>query len=158
MHLFVLNITRFYYLLMYKEFPELEFSLSNSVFSDCKMKVARSQILMSYIIIYNCLCLCRERKFTVSLKLASKPSLYHLQQFIQGRQLDLPQETLQLLDVVLREKPSKRYSSTIMLLNISIHICHLSKYMLLQWISVMQWLGGPSFHLSSEILESSVMG
>lgn len=81
--------------------------------------------------LYNCLCLCRERKFTVSLKLASKPSLYHLQQFIQGRQLDLPQETLQLLDVVLRENPSKRYTSTIMLLNIIIHMCQLFKYMLL---------------------------
>nr|AGS47792.1 argonaute 5 [Salvia miltiorrhiza] len=48
----------------------------------------------------------RDRKFKVSIKYASTPDLYHLKQFIQGRQLDLPQETLQLYDVVLREKPS----------------------------------------------------
>lgn len=49
----------------------------------------------------------RERKFKVTIKFASILDLYHLKQFIQGRQLDLPQETLQLFDVVLREKPSK---------------------------------------------------
>lgn len=49
----------------------------------------------------------RERKFKVSIKFASKPDLHHLQQFIQGRQLDCPQETIQFFDVVLREKPSK---------------------------------------------------
>lgn len=50
----------------------------------------------------------RERKFKVSIKFASKPDLHHLQQFIQGRQLDCPQETIQFFDVVLREKSSKR--------------------------------------------------
>ncbi|KAH6826003.1 Argonaute family protein [Perilla frutescens var. hirtella] len=49
----------------------------------------------------------RERKFKVSIKFASKPDLHHLQQFIQGRQLDVPQETIQLFDVVLRARPSK---------------------------------------------------
>ncbi|KAK4490521.1 hypothetical protein RD792_001201 [Penstemon davidsonii] len=51
----------------------------------------------------------REREFKVSIKFASKADLHHLQQFIQGRQLDVPQETLQFLDVVLREKPSNCY-------------------------------------------------
>lgn len=49
----------------------------------------------------------RERKFKVSIKHASKPDLYHLKQFIQGRQPDCPQETIQFFDVVLREKPSQ---------------------------------------------------
>ncbi|GFP93542.1 protein argonaute mel1 [Phtheirospermum japonicum] len=52
----------------------------------------------------------REREFKVSIKLASKADLFHLQQFIQGRQLDAPQETLQFLDVVLRQSPSNNYT------------------------------------------------
>ncbi|CAA0815012.1 Protein argonaute 5 [Striga hermonthica] len=48
----------------------------------------------------------REREFKVSIKFASKADLHHLHQFIQGRQLDVPQETLQFLDVVLRQNPS----------------------------------------------------
>ncbi|KAI3450653.1 hypothetical protein Pfo_007318 [Paulownia fortunei] len=51
----------------------------------------------------------REREFKVSIKFASKADLHHLQQFLQGRQPDVPQETLQFLDVVLREKPSNSY-------------------------------------------------
>ncbi|KAL1557676.1 argonaute 5 [Salvia divinorum] len=50
----------------------------------------------------------RERKFKVTIKFAAIVDLHHLQQFIRGRQLDLPQETLQLYDVVLRENPSNR--------------------------------------------------
>ncbi|KAF3455136.1 hypothetical protein FNV43_RR05584 [Rhamnella rubrinervis] len=49
----------------------------------------------------------REREFTVTLKFASKPDLHHLQQFLRSRQQDAPQETIQLLDVVLRAKPSE---------------------------------------------------
>nr|GME16073.1 protein argonaute 5 [Ipomoea batatas] len=44
----------------------------------------------------------REREFKVSIK----HSLYHLQQFLQRRQLDAPQETIQVLDVVLTTNPS----------------------------------------------------
>ncbi|KZV47182.1 protein argonaute 5 [Dorcoceras hygrometricum] len=51
----------------------------------------------------------REREFKVSIKFASKADLHHLQQFLQGRQRDIPQETLQCLDVVLREDPSNRF-------------------------------------------------
>ncbi|XP_031123112.1 protein argonaute 5-like [Ipomoea triloba] len=51
----------------------------------------------------------REREFKVSIKFATKHSLYHLQQFLQRRQLDAPQETIQVLDVVLRTDPSSLY-------------------------------------------------
>ena len=42
------------------------------------------------------------------IKLASWPDLYHLQQFLRGRQRDIPQETIQVLDVVLRATPPKK--------------------------------------------------
>lgn len=42
----------------------------------------------------------------MSIKFASKPDLHHLQQFLHGRQRDAPQETIQVLDVVFRTKPS----------------------------------------------------
>ncbi|XP_031122970.1 protein argonaute 5-like [Ipomoea triloba] len=51
----------------------------------------------------------REREYKVSIKFATKHSLYHLQQFLQSRQLDAPQETIQVLDVVLRTNPSSLY-------------------------------------------------
>lgn len=51
----------------------------------------------------------RERKFDVAIKFAGKADLHHLQQFIGGMQLDAPQETLQVLDVVLRSAPSTNY-------------------------------------------------
>lgn len=58
------------------------------------------------------LCICRrEREFKVSIKFASKADLHHLSEFLKGRQHDVPQETLQFLDVVLRESPSKRFIS-----------------------------------------------
>ncbi|XP_051113404.1 protein argonaute 5-like [Andrographis paniculata] len=46
------------------------------------------------------------REFKVTIKFASKANLYHLNQFLLGQQLDVPQETLQFLDVVLRDKLS----------------------------------------------------
>ncbi|EXB81597.1 Protein argonaute 5 [Morus notabilis] len=51
-----------------------------------------------------------EREFKVTIKFASKPDLHHLQQFLQRRQADCPQETIQVLDVVLRGKPSELYT------------------------------------------------
>ncbi|XP_051134419.1 protein argonaute MEL1-like isoform X2 [Andrographis paniculata] len=51
----------------------------------------------------------RDRKFKVSIKFAAKADLHHLKEFIRCRQVDLPQETLQCLDVVLREGPSNSY-------------------------------------------------
>nr|GEX94167.1 PAZ domain-containing protein [Tanacetum cinerariifolium] len=49
----------------------------------------------------------REREFKVSIKFAAKKDLHHLRQFLHGRQQDHPQETIQALDVVLRESASK---------------------------------------------------
>ncbi|KAJ9552866.1 hypothetical protein OSB04_016911 [Centaurea solstitialis] len=52
----------------------------------------------------------RERDFKVAIKLASRADLHHLDMFLQGRQADAPQEALQVLDIVLRELPTNRYS------------------------------------------------
>ncbi|XP_038894817.1 protein argonaute 5 [Benincasa hispida] len=52
----------------------------------------------------------KEREFKVSIKFAAKPDLHHLQQFSHGRRRDAPQETIQVLDVVLRTKPSIDYT------------------------------------------------
>ncbi|CAI9774583.1 unnamed protein product [Fraxinus pennsylvanica] len=51
----------------------------------------------------------KDRKYKVSIKFASKADLHHLQQFLQRQQLDSPQETIQALDLVLRERPSNNY-------------------------------------------------
>ncbi|KAL2536180.1 Protein argonaute 5 [Forsythia ovata] len=51
----------------------------------------------------------REREFKVSIKFASTADLFHLKEFLQRRQPDAPQETIQALDVILREKPSINY-------------------------------------------------
>ncbi|KAL5748700.1 hypothetical protein ACOSQ2_025997 [Xanthoceras sorbifolium] len=52
----------------------------------------------------------RERDFRVVIKLAARADLHHLGLFLQGRQADAPQEALQVLDIVLRELPTTRYS------------------------------------------------
>ncbi|MQM08404.1 hypothetical protein Taro_041262 [Colocasia esculenta] len=52
----------------------------------------------------------RERQFRVVIKLAARADLHHLELFLAGRQADAPQEALQVLDIVLRELPTKRYS------------------------------------------------
>ncbi|XP_048424946.1 protein argonaute 5 [Pyrus x bretschneideri] len=52
----------------------------------------------------------RDREFKVTLKLASKPDLYSLQQFLGSQQHELPQDAIQVLDVVLRAKPSENYT------------------------------------------------
>ncbi|XP_058074962.1 protein argonaute MEL1-like [Magnolia sinica] len=52
----------------------------------------------------------REREFKVAIKFAARADLHHLKQFLRARQLDAPQETIQVLDVVLRESPSFNYT------------------------------------------------
>ncbi|XP_050220335.1 protein argonaute 1 [Mercurialis annua] len=52
----------------------------------------------------------REREFRVVIKFAARADLHHLGLFLQGRQADAPQEALQVLDIVLRELPTTRYS------------------------------------------------
>ncbi|KAJ6852286.1 protein argonaute MEL1-like [Iris pallida] len=49
------------------------------------------------------------KEYDVVLKLAGRADLHHLKQFLQGRQHDTPQDTIQVLDVVLRETPSTNY-------------------------------------------------
>ncbi|XP_055830297.1 protein argonaute 5-like [Solanum dulcamara] len=51
----------------------------------------------------------REREFKVSINFAAKVDIHHLKQFLQSRQSDAPQETIQALDVVLRATPSNVY-------------------------------------------------
>ncbi|KQK00677.1 protein argonaute 1A isoform X2 [Brachypodium distachyon] len=52
----------------------------------------------------------REKHFTVVIKFAARADLHHLAMFLAGRQADAPQEALQVLDIVLRELPTARYS------------------------------------------------
>ncbi|CAN6235946.1 unnamed protein product [Urochloa humidicola] len=52
----------------------------------------------------------RERVFRVVIKFAARADLHHLAMFLAGRQADAPQEALQVLDIVLRELPTARYS------------------------------------------------
>ncbi|CAN0926255.1 Protein argonaute MEL1 [Linum grandiflorum] len=47
-----------------------------------------------------------EREFDVAVKLAARVNLNHLQEFLMARRRDAPHETIQALDVVLRESPS----------------------------------------------------
>ncbi|XP_044391171.1 protein argonaute MEL1 isoform X3 [Triticum aestivum] len=50
-----------------------------------------------------------EREYKITIKVAGRTDLYHFQQFMKGRQRDMPQETIQVLDVALRESPSWNY-------------------------------------------------
>nr|CAB3497884.1 unnamed protein product [Digitaria exilis] len=50
-----------------------------------------------------------EREYKITIRIAGRTDMYHLHQFLRGRQRDMPQETIQVLDVVLRESPSWKY-------------------------------------------------
>lgn len=52
----------------------------------------------------------REKEFKVTIKCAGAANLYmhSLKQFLAGRQRELPQDTIQALDIALRECPSSR--------------------------------------------------
>nr|CAB3447460.1 unnamed protein product [Digitaria exilis] len=50
-----------------------------------------------------------EREYKITVPIAGRTDMYHLHQFLRGRQRDMPQETIQVLDVVLRESPSWKY-------------------------------------------------
>ncbi|XP_018492188.1 protein argonaute 1 [Raphanus sativus] len=52
----------------------------------------------------------REREFKVVIKLAARADLHHLGLFLQGKQADAPQEALHVLDIVLRELPTSKYT------------------------------------------------
>lgn len=55
-----------------------------------------------------CLPACSEKEYKVTIKDAAKIDLYSLKQFLAGRQRELPQDTIQTLDVALRQCPSER--------------------------------------------------
>uniref|UniRef100_J3LRM0 Uncharacterized protein n=1 Tax=Oryza brachyantha TaxID=4533 RepID=J3LRM0_ORYBR len=52
-----------------------------------------------------------EKEFKVTIKDAAKLDMYSLKQFLAGRQRELPQDTIQALDIALRECPTARYTS-----------------------------------------------
>lgn len=54
--------------------------------------------------------LCRNGcEFKVAIKFASKAKVHHLKQFLAGRQMDAPQETIKVVNIVLRAAPSEKY-------------------------------------------------
>ncbi|CAA3017934.1 argonaute 1 [Olea europaea subsp. europaea] len=53
----------------------------------------------------------RQREFKVVIKFAARADLHHLGMFLQGRLADVPQETLKVLDIVLRQLPTTRFYS-----------------------------------------------
>ncbi|GJM96200.1 hypothetical protein PR202_ga13016 [Eleusine coracana subsp. coracana] len=52
-----------------------------------------------------------EKEYKVTIKDAAKLDMYSLKQFLAGRQRELPQDTIQALDIALRECPTSRYVS-----------------------------------------------
>ncbi|KAF8733891.1 hypothetical protein HU200_014744 [Digitaria exilis] len=51
------------------------------------------------------------KEYKVAIKDAAKLDMYSLQQFLAGRQREMPQEIIQALDIALREYPASRYTS-----------------------------------------------
>jgi hypothetical protein len=51
-----------------------------------------------------------ETEFEITIQIAGRTDQYHLKQFLCGRQGDVPQETTQLLDVVLKECQPWKYN------------------------------------------------
>ncbi|KAL6894479.1 hypothetical protein ACP4OV_008577 [Aristida adscensionis] len=52
-----------------------------------------------------------EKEYKVAIKDAAKIDMYSLKQFLAGRHRELPQDTIQALDIALRECPTARYVS-----------------------------------------------
>ncbi|CAN6287232.1 unnamed protein product [Urochloa humidicola] len=52
-----------------------------------------------------------EKEYKVVIKDAAKIDMYNLQQFLAGRQREMPQGIIQALDIALRECPTSRYTS-----------------------------------------------
>ncbi|KAF6166948.1 hypothetical protein GIB67_030641 [Kingdonia uniflora] len=53
----------------------------------------------------------RERHFRVAIKLVARSNLHYLREFLAGKQADAPRNTLQVLDIVLREMSNQRHVS-----------------------------------------------
>lgn len=69
----------------------------------------------------------KDRQFKVAIKLASKPDLDTLQQFLRSRHMEAPQDIIQVLDVVLRSSPSEKYISA---LNFIVSLYYYSDFMM----------------------------
>jgi eukaryotic translation initiation factor 2C len=52
---------------------------------------------------------CSEKEYRVTIKDAAKLDMYNLKQFLAGRQRELPQDTIQALDIAMRERPNEKY-------------------------------------------------
>ncbi|XP_074566393.1 protein argonaute 1C-like [Curcuma longa] len=52
----------------------------------------------------------KSKTFRVVIKLVARVDLCHLKMFLSGQKADAPHEALQVLDIVLRELPTTRYS------------------------------------------------
>ncbi|KAG8043018.1 hypothetical protein GUJ93_ZPchr0092g38062 [Zizania palustris] len=52
-----------------------------------------------------------EKEYRVTITEVAKLDMYSLKQFMAGRQRELPQDTIQALDIALRECPNGRYTS-----------------------------------------------
>uniref|UniRef100_A0ACD5X752 Uncharacterized protein n=1 Tax=Avena sativa TaxID=4498 RepID=A0ACD5X752_AVESA len=52
-----------------------------------------------------------EEEYKVTIQHVSNVNLYDLQQFLAGRHMELPQDTIQALDIALRECPTTKYLS-----------------------------------------------
>ena len=44
----------------------------------------------------------------MAIKFAARADLHHLRRFMDGKQADVPQDALQVLDIVLRELSNQR--------------------------------------------------
>lgn len=88
------------------------------LFVDWFIVVAKSTLVDSVLALFGR----RDRKFRVAIKLASRPDLHQLQEFLRRKQRDAPYETIQVLDVVLRDLPSQKYVKNLNIYSIGLNI------------------------------------
>ncbi|KAI7750236.1 hypothetical protein M8C21_014671, partial [Ambrosia artemisiifolia] len=53
----------------------------------------------------------KKREYTVMIKLTSHVNLHHLEMFLAGKVANAPQEAFRIMDIILQQLPTKRYSS-----------------------------------------------
>lgn len=68
----------------------------------------QSSSMQSPLCLYMCVYLitCSEKEYKVAIKDAARIDMYSLKMFLAGRNRDLPQNTIQALDIALREFPT----------------------------------------------------
>ncbi|KAK6943924.1 Protein argonaute, N-terminal [Dillenia turbinata] len=50
----------------------------------------------------------KEKEYKVTIKLTAKADIHHLKEYLQGRLLDVPRETIQCLEIVLRQSSTSK--------------------------------------------------